>query len=440
MDRTTKRQLTSLFQIILLLSGAMVAAAYLLPSSPRTDTPEIVNQTLQSPNVHNKNLNPATPKERPVDGAAQEPQLTIHKSGNFFQAVTLYPLSGADAIHLLTEKGKSIHSWPLDATRARLMPDCSLLVVHGSKYGLRKKKWRELKKIIRRYNWDGEILWESSSENWFHHDIHQLPNGNILTLERLELPFPEKHPFSPKKAERSIFRSDALVEISPTGETVWQWNAHEHLDTVTCGWNGCEKTRKKKGGELVWDWSHTNTAQPLGPNRHFSAGDLRFRPGNIFILPRNFWTAYLVDRESGEVVWTYEGEQTDGKLSEGLVRGHEVHMIPEGLPGAGNVLLLDNGFLKHREYSKVLEVDPLTRETVWKYEKPGEFFTYGGGSVQRLPNGNTFISEDTTGRAFEVTSSGEIVWEVRGNYRISRAHRYPYDYCEQLMKLNQDQE
>ncbi|MCB0333904.1 MAG: aryl-sulfate sulfotransferase [Bdellovibrionales bacterium] len=438
MKSRKNNNLASILQILFLLIGAVVVAIYILPSSPstqRSNSPSSQKQAATSQD----SLHPDTAKERPVDGAKQEPDLTVHKEGLYQRAATLYALSGADAIHLLDHRGKSIHTWPLDATRARLMPDCSLLVVHGSKYGLRKKKWRELKYVIRRYGWNGDILWEKKSENWFHHDIHELSNGNILTLERLELPFPEKHPFKPKIAEKSVFRSDAIVEIDPSGETVWRWDAHEHLDTVSCGWNGCEKSRKKKGGEFVWDWTHTNTAQPLGPNRHFAAGDLRFHPSNIFILPRNFWTAYLIDRDSGQVVWTYEGEPKDGKLAEGMVRGHEAHMIPEGLPGAGNVLILDNGYPGHREYSKVLEVDPQTNETVWKYEKQGEFFTYGGGSVQRLSSGNTFISEDTTGRAFEVTPEGEIVWEVRGNYRISRAHRYPYDYCGELEKLNPDQ-
>ena len=30
---------------------------------------------------------------------------------------------------------------------------------------------------------------------------------------------------------------------------------------------------------------------------------------------------------------------------------------------------------------------------------------------QRLPNGNTLIAEATTGRTFEVTCKGEVVWE-----------------------------
>jgi hypothetical protein len=33
------------------------------------------------------------------------------------------------------------------------------------------------------------------------------------------------------------------------------------------------------------------------------------------------------------------------------------------------------------------------------------------GNAQRLPNGNTLITESAFGRFFEVTREGEIVWE-----------------------------
>ena len=39
------------------------------------------------------------------------------------------------------------------------------------------------------------------------------------------------------------------------------------------------------------------------------------------------------------------------------------------------------------------------------------FFSHIGGSVQRLPNGNTLICSDTEGHLFEVTAKGELAWE-----------------------------
>ena len=57
-------------------------------------------------------------------------------------------------------------------------------------------------------------------------------------------------------------------------------------------------------------------------------------------------------------------------------------------------------------------------------------------SAQRLPNGNTLITE---GRFFEVTPENEVVWEYINPYvsypgYVYRAYRYPYEYVPQLPK------
>ena len=138
---------------------------------------------------------------------------------------------------------------------------------------------------------------------------------------------------------------------------------------------------------------------------------------------------FIVDKDSKQVVWRYTGTYQGG-----LSGGHEAHMIPQGFPGAGNILVFDNG--RTRQKSIILEIDPVTQELLWKYEAGSNFFSKSAGSAQRLKNGNTFISEDVSGRAFEITPSGEKVWEYKGEARISRARRYPLDYCPQLSALN----
>jgi hypothetical protein len=40
-----------------------------------------------------------------------------------------------------------------------------------------------------------------------------------------------------------------------------------------------------------------------------------------------------------------------------------------------------------------------------------------GGSVARLPNGNTLITVSESGRALEVTREGEVVWEFFSPHR-----------------------
>ena len=143
-------------------------------------------------------------------------------------------------------------------------------------------------------------------------------------------------------------------------------------------------------------------------------------------------------------------------------------MIPRGLPGEGNILVYDNGGWAGygapnpgaptgidnalRDYSRVIEFDPVTLEVVWQYT-PREagfviplnaYMFYSGfiSSAQRLPNGNTLITEGAGGRIFEVTREHEIVWEYVSPYKggkynmnmVYRAYRLPYDWVPQLAR------
>ncbi|MCP5049247.1 MAG: hypothetical protein GY940_18905, partial [bacterium] len=49
--------------------------------------------------------------------------------------------------------------------------------------------------------------------------------------------------------------------------------------------------------------------------------------------------------------------------------------------------------------------------------KDHPFYSYDCGSSERLPNGNTLISESNAGKAFEVTPNGRIVWEFYTPHR-----------------------
>ena len=146
-----------------------------------------------------------------------------------------------------------------------------------------------------------------------------------------------------------------------------------------------------------------------------------------------------------------------------MIGHHHPHIIPKGLPGAGSLLVFDNGGASgygfanpatpngvrsvRRHSSRVLEINPVTFEKVWEYSVPGgqsfRFFSHYVSAAQRLPNGNTMITEGADGRLFEVTSTGEIVWEYISpflndeppvNNVVYRAYRLPYDWVPQLKR------
>src|SRR5262249_46567664 len=99
------------------------------------------------------------------------------------------------------------------------------------------------------------------------------------------------------------------------------------------------------------------------------------------------------------------------------------------LPGAGHILLFNNGDRPDGRYSSVdelvLPTDSLGRyplqpgkpsgpdRPVWSYTAPKkeDFFSSYISGAQRLANGNTLICSGANGTVFEVTPSREIVWK-----------------------------
>lgn len=318
----------------------------------------------------------------------QSRELSIWNRAAAYPGFTIVPQSGTELVELLNMEGQVVHTWEFDAARARLLPNCNLLVVHGSKWGLMREPWRELRHNIREYNWNGDVVWEYVAPGPGHHDVQRLANGNTLFLYRVVLPEEKVALIKDKNRREAENRSDAIMEVTPEGEVAWHWNIHDHFDPNFCGAEVCPKVLKKvKKGNKEYDWTHSNAVTVIPENRWFAGGDKRFRPGNIMILIRNWSSIFVIDKENGEPVWSYHGDYKGG-----LSGGHEAFMIEPHLPGAGNVLVFDNG--RDKGTSFALEVNPVTKETVWVYDVGQEFYSEAAGTLQRLPNGNTLISED----------------------------------------------
>ncbi|MGD2168603.1 MAG: aryl-sulfate sulfotransferase, partial [Gammaproteobacteria bacterium] len=262
---------------------------------------------------------------------------------------------------------------------------------------------------------------------------------------------------------------DYLVEVAWNGELLWEWLASDHIGDFAFSDDARAAIYRAPGwseNRQSFDWLHINSASYVGPNRWYDAGDERFHPDNVIISSREASIVAIVAR-SGEIVWRIgpDYRETAATQAIGQIIGqHHPHIIPPGLPGAGNLLVFDNGGsagygtanpvapdgvnIVSRFNSRVLEIDPVTLEVMWEYSIPGQeqfrFFSSYVSSAQRLPNGNTMITEGAGGRLFEITTEGKIVWEYVNPYgaeeatgwtsRIYRAYRVPYDWVPQLTR------
>jgi len=146
--------------------------------------------------------------------------------------------------------------------------------------------------------------------------------------------------------------------------------------------------------ENPFDIFHSNTARWL-PEHPKGL----WKEGSILVSIRNLDLLMVVDpSQYGKIVWWWgPGE---------IERQHEPSILANG-----NILLFDNG--SERGWSRVIEVDPSTKQIVWQYGdgKGTRFFSFAEGGVQMLPNGNTLIAISNEGRTIEITRDGVVVWE-----------------------------
>jgi hypothetical protein len=261
----------------------------------------------------------------------------------------------------------------------------------------------------------------------------------------------------PAITESRDIEDDHLIEFDWEGRVLWEWRVSEHFDEFGLS-DAAKAAIASAPGRGAYDWFHMNSATYVGPNHWYDDGDTRFAPDNVIISSRQASIVAIVDHDSGSIVWQlgpdYDRTPEERRIRQ-IIGQHHAHMIPEGLPGAGHIMIFDNGGssgygspsplapngsgIYARATSRIVEIDPVTLELVWSYNGP-HFFSTNISSAQRLPNGNTLITEGAGGRLFEVTSDGDIVWEymhpvfsgARGSNAVYRGYRVPYDWIPQL--------
>lgn len=318
---------------------------------------------------------------------------------------------------------------------------------------------------------DGETVWASRQ----HHDWQREGNpvgyytpdssmepqnlsGRTLVLSHKDIAVPE--------ISDKLLEDDYILELSWDGEVLWEWLASDHVDEFGFSEEALNViyrsvTFNEARGSA--EWLHINAMSYVGPNQWYEGGDQRFDPENILISSREASFIAIINRE-GNVVWRmgpdYRSSEALSELGQ-IIGQHHPHIIPKGLPGAGNLLVFDNGGASGygyinpatpngvnsmtRDSSRVLEINPVTFEKVWEYSIGGlehmRFYSWYVSAAQRLPNGNTMITEGGDGRIFEVTTDNEIVWEYVSPYfeeerptrnAMFRATRLPYDWVPQL--------
>ncbi|MEO0004934.1 MAG: aryl-sulfate sulfotransferase [candidate division WOR-3 bacterium] len=368
--------------------------------------------------------------------------------------------------YLVDTNRQIVKTWNCSNTPAYmpyLMPDSTLwrpgaysrAVMRGGVYG----------GLIEQFDWDGNVIrsfiW-SDSNHQQHHDIHPMPNGHILLLSWDRKTRAEAQAMGRVNINGDMW-AEEIIEYDPIGDSVvWEWHVWDHLI------QDVDSTKPNYGvvrdhPELIdinlgtlfmyGDWIHANiveyneqrdeiifcshflnelyvidhsttTAEARGHTggRHGKGGDIIYRWGN----PQNY------DR----------GDSSD----QVFFVVHGANWIKPGLIGEGNILVFNNGDRPgtQNDYSSVLEITPPLdsndhyyihpdsafgpEEPSWIYSNPGVFYSAHMSGAYRLPNGNTIINEAVSGRVFEITYDGTVVWEHRTPQWTGRVIKYPRAY------------
>lgn len=371
------------------------------------------------------------------------------------------PLS-AHRSFLLDNDGKVVHFWQADRKPGQasyLLPDGSLLRAGKVSEFFQFPSQAGSGGRLQKYDWDGNLIWDyvsSSPYRMTHHDIHPLPNGNVLCIawESYLRDVAVQAGRAPNRLTGDVLWFEAIFELKPKGlngaEIVWKWSLRDHVV------QDFDETKDNYGDpaehpELVdinfmlrpgADWLHVNSI------------DYNPELDQIMVGSRSLSEVWIIDHgttteeakghvggrrgRGGDLLYRWGNPRSYrcGKEEDRtLYSQHDAHWIPKGAPGAGNILVFNNGMTNSaRKFSTVDEIKPPLKAdgtyehtagqangpdaALWSFKAGTRLFSPRISGAQRLPNGNTLICSGTQYFFQEVTQQKQTVWKYRNPPRF----------------------
>ena len=399
----------------------------------------------------------------------------------------LAPLAQND-VFLIDQAGTVVHTWPGNFTpglSVYLTPDYQLLRTNRIATGQLPSGFGGGVELL---DWSGAVQWTYDyyvpGEKLQHHDVEWMSNGNVLliawTWKDTQAAIDQgRDPALLNPSATYPFLPDHIVELRPEGPNgatvVWEWHVWDHLV------QDFDATKPNFGvvadhPELINlnyppvvpfnDWNHLNTVsyneeldQIMLTSRHFN---------EVWVIDHSTTTAEAaghtggVHGRGGDLLYRWGNPQAYDRgtaADQQLFGPHDAQWIQAGRPGAGNLLVFNNGLNRPAgAYSSVEElVLPVTpagdydlgmgaaygpTSPSWSYTAavPTQFYSPSISGCERLPGGSTLVCSGDQGWLFEVDSAGTIGWQYQNdvpsqaNNRVFKVRRYgvetqPVSYC-----------
>lgn len=379
-------------------------------------------------------------------GAITDKGLLI-KKGGATEGYTLFAPLSSTSTYLIDLDGNVVHTWVGESNPG----NCVYLLENGyllRTESVRSKSNRIFPKggkggTVKLMDWDGEIVWQytlADDNTWLHHDVEYMPNGNILMIawEKIDRDDAVSAGRNPNLIKRDYIFVDKIIEVKPnledgSDEIVWEWRIMDHLiqdyDNKMDNYG-----RVFRHPELIdFNFTASGLEDPSNPDwTHINTVDYNEQLDQVVISSPHLAEVYIIDHsDSGDILFRWGNPmayRAGNEQTRTLFFQHDIQWIDDGLEGAGNLLVFNNGTrTERRKYSTVDEFSPvmddngylmenysyLPNELTWCYMANPKTDLYSDhiSGAQRLPGGDTLICSGGDGRLLEVTPDGEIVWE-----------------------------
>jgi hypothetical protein len=392
---------------------------------------------------------------------------------------TLYTRMGYKTTYLIDIDKSTVHTWQSNynaCSSVYLLGDTALLRAAQATVGYTRFNTTGGRGgRVELFDWDGNLLWsyQHASNNYMlHHDIEMLPNGNVLMVawEYKTRDQAIAAGRNPSLVTTAGLWPDKVIEVEPNGTSggniVWEWHVWDHLiqdyDATKADFGVVGdhpelinlNFKHDLGGSSTADWLHTN------------AVDYNPQFDQILLTPRKFSEVWVIDHSTttaeaashsggssgkgGDLLYRWGNPQTYDRgtsADQQFFVPHDGRWIEPGLPGEGDILIFNNGQGRPGgNYSSVDQITPPIQgdgsyylasglaygpaDFNWSYtDNPvTDFYAANISGAHRLPNGNTLICNGPTGRFFEVTTAGSVVWEYTVGQQVFRCERYRPSY------------